>query len=417
MGGKLIIGVSDDGQIIGLDESEASEAIFSLQQAIYQSCTPPILPAVYTQRLQDKLLLIIEVSMGMNKPYFCTKEGLTQGTYVRIGAHTQKASPELISELQWQAKSHSLDELPIYQASEADLNPEAISHFLGKRILHLTTLQRQELLTHYKLLVKEHTHIYPSVAGIMLFGKNPQHFLSESFIICTHFKGILGREAVSTRDCTGNLFQQLDEALSFIYSRLNKEFVINKTRREEKLEVPEMAIRETVINALIHRNYQIHGPCKIAIFDDRIEIFSPGAFPGPLQIDQLELGITYIRNRVIARVFREAGLVEKLGSGFLTLFSSYRDYGLETPQVINGGDFVKCILPRKTTIKETSATGENRSETVMRLFNGISEINVQDVMQYCHVSRATASRILHLLVMNNTLEQIGKGPATRYRKR
>lgn len=416
LGGKLVIGVKDNGEIIGISEEQADEAITSLQQSIYQSCTPPILPAVYTQRIQDKLLAVIEVSMGMNKPYFFTREGLSEGTYIRIGAHTQKASSELIGELQWQAKNHSLDELPIYQAKIKDLDNEAISHFLGKRALHISPKQQQEILTHYKLLVEEHMQLYPSVAGIMLFGNNPQHFLSESFIICTHFKGITGRQALATRDCVGTLFQQLNDAIAFIHNRLNKKFIIKKTNREETLEIPEMALRETVINALIHRNYQIQGPCKIAIYDDRIEIFSPGAFPGPLQVDQLELGITYIRNRVIARIFREVGLVEKLGSGFLTLFSSYRDYGLPEPIVINGSDFVKCILPRPSPTVEIIHSKDDEN-TIMRLFDSVEEIGVQDVMRYCKVSRATASRMLHLLVVMNELEQVGKGPATRYKKR
>ncbi len=416
LGGKVVIGVNDDGQIIGLSEAEVNESMFSLQQAIYQSCTPPILPAVYAQRIQDRLLLVVEVSMGMNKPYFFTKEGMAVGTYIRVGAHTQKASPELISELQWQAKNHSLDELPVYQAKINALNNEAIAHFFEKRAPNITPTQQKDILLHYKLLVEEHTQLYPSVAGILLFGNDPQHFLSESFIICTHFKGIMGRNVLATRDCTGTLFQQLNDAIAFIESRLNKKFIIKKTRREEMLEIPEVALRETVINALIHRNYQIHGPCKIAIYDDRIEIFSPGAFPGPLQTDQLELGITYIRNRVIARIFREAGLVEKLGSGFLTLFSSYRDYGLPSPQVINGSEFVKCILQRPMPQKTYTPVTESHSDKIIRLFDSVSKIGVQDVIQYCHVSRQTASRILQQLVETGLIERIGKGPATRYKK-
>lgn len=414
LGGRLVIGVDDSGEILGIDEAEATETMSSLQQAIYQSCTPPILPSVYTQRIGDKLLLIVEVSMGMNKPYFITREGLLQGVYMRVGAHTQKASAELTHELQWQAKNHSLDELPVYLARVEDLDQERINHFFAHRSLNLMESEQKASLLHYKVLTEEHKQIYPSIAGVLLFGMQPQNFLSESFIICSHFKGVMGREVLATRDCTGNLFQQLNDALDFIRSRLNKSFIIRSTQREETLEVPEIALREIVVNAIVHRNYQIPGPTKIAIYDDRVEVFSPGAFPGPLQVDQLELGMTYIRNRVIARVFRESGLVEKLGSGFISLFSSYREYGLPTPRVINGDDFVKCILPRADLIEISPHTDTKNSW--MRLFDSVESINIQDVMKYCHVSRSMAGRMLKLLVETGVLVQIGKGPSTRYKK-
>lgn len=414
LGGKVVVGVDDEGTIVGLPESDIPEAVESLQQAIYQSCTPPIMPFVYAQRIEDKVVLVVEVSMGMNKPYFCTREGMESGTYIRVGAHTQKASMELIRELQWQARNHALDELPIYQATVNDLNDDALQHFFEKRMHPLTASQQEELLMHYKLVVEEHKQPYPSVAGMMLFGDAPQDFLSEAFIICTHFKGVLGREVLATRDCTGTLFQQLTDAIAFVHNRLTKKFTINKTKREEQLEIPEIALREVIINALIHRNYQLAGPCKIAIYDDRVEIYSPGAFPGPLQTDQLELGVTYIRNRVIARVFREAKLAEKLGSGFPTLFESYRHSGLPPPTVINGASFVKCVLPRPTA-EGVLAPSSDRQDALTRLFNSAAEISVKDIMHYCHVSRAQAGRMLRAEVEKGFLLKVGKGPSTRYR--
>ena len=95
-GGRLVIGVNDDGTIRGINEEKVGEIIESLEQSIYHSCTPTILPEIYTQRFSKKLVLIIEVSLGMNKPYFHTSEGLSNGTYIRSGSLTVKASPEMI---------------------------------------------------------------------------------------------------------------------------------------------------------------------------------------------------------------------------------------------------------------------------------------------------------------------------------
>jgi predicted HTH transcriptional regulator len=91
----------------------------------------------------------------------------------------------------------------------------------------------------------------------------------------------------------------------------------------------------------------------VAIYDNRVEIFSPGVFEGPLDTQNLMMGLTYIRNHIICKIFREAGYIEKLGSGFITLFESYEQRGgLYPPQVIEGENFIKCILPRKSFSSE-----------------------------------------------------------------
>jgi len=102
------------------------------------------------------------------------------------------------------------------------------------------------------------------------------------------------------------------------------------------------------MNAIVHRDYSIPAPTKIAIYNDRMEVFSPENFPGPIDLDDLEKGLTFIRNPIICRIFREAGYIEKLGSGFRMLFESYRNYNLLRPSVIEGNGFIKCILPRPT---------------------------------------------------------------------
>ena len=165
-------------------------------------------------------------------------------------------------------------------------------------------------------------------------------------IICSHFSGISGRAAIASVDCTGTLFEQFETAYNFILSRLSRSFIIRAPKREEQFEIPPEAIREVLLNAIIHRNYHINGPTKISIYNNRIEFFNPGVFLGPLDTHSLKLGLTYIRNNVICKVFREAGYIEKLGSGFITLFNSYEQMGLYPPEVIQGENFIKCILPR-----------------------------------------------------------------------
>lgn len=418
-GGRLVIGVDDKGEILGIPEDSIDGLIESIQQSVYQSCNPPIIPEIHTQRIEDKLLLIIEVSEGMSKPYFYIAKGLDDGTYLRMGKQTMRATSEIIQELQWQAKGKSPDMKPIYPASIKDLDLESLEKFFSQRIQKPEEPEKdslEDLMLHYKIVIKEHQRIIPTLAGIMLFGKRPQEYLSEAFIIGSHFKGVSGREVIATRDFTQTLFDQFKEAVSFVMSRLNRQFTIKDAGpREEYLEIPEVAIREIILNAIVHRDYFISGPSKIAIYDDRIEVFSPGTFPGPLNSSNLEMGLTYIRNYLISRILRESGYIEKLGSGFLTLFKAYREANLPTPIVVEGPGFVKCVLPRRP-LHPLHPQEDLVEVKLMQLLTITDEIKAADVIRLLSVSRATATRLLIKLVDQGKLIKIGQGSATRYRR-
>jgi ATP-dependent DNA helicase RecG len=412
-GGRLIVGVGDDGTIVGIPDKEAASAIEYLNRSIYTSSTPPILPDVYTQTIEGKTLLIIEVSSGSNKPYFRKQDGLEKGTYIRLGRSTVRATIDLIEELKWQAHGKFFDCMPVYRTNEEDLDHKKIKEFLEKRKDRESKKITKETLLSYYLITQEHTHIYGTTAGILLFGKRPQHFFSEAMIICSHFKGVEGREAIASIDCTGTLFEQFESAYEFILSRLSKSFVIKGPRREEKLEIPEEAIRETLLNLIVHRNYHYSSPSKIAIYRDRIEFFSPGIFPNPSIANNLQSGFSHIRNIAICKVFREADYIEKIGSGLITIFKSYKNWGLKTPSVIEGEGFVKCILPR------TQAKVEIVDElsSIIDLFETMTEINISDVMSLLHLTRPTAGRKLDALVKRGLIEKKGKGRGSSYTRR
>lgn len=414
-GGKLIVGVEDNGTICGVDESKIDSLIDSLNQSIFQSCTPTILPSIYSQRFDTKLVIIIEVTQGMNRPYFVSSLGMNDGVFIRAGANTMKADAAIINELNFLNKGFSADEKPVYSASIENLDSEKFKQHLDSWRKTYQQGAIQEQLIQYKLIVHEHQKIYPTIAGLLLFGKESDRYLPEAFIICSHFKGTSGREVVSTIDATGSLLEQAATCINWIQSRLNHSFSIDgAASRHQTLEIPEEAIREIVINAIVHRDYNINAPIKIAIYDDRIEIFSPGGFPGPLDTEHLEMGITYIRNHIISRIFREAGLVEKLGSGFLTVFESYRSRNLPKPTVIEGMAYIKCILPRAP--EQHAPVEKSIHNQIMEMFYQMPELKPQDVVEQFSVSRQSASRYLAKLVNEGRIIRSGKGPSVTYKK-
>jgi ATP-dependent DNA helicase RecG len=415
-GGKLIIGVDDDGTIVGVPEEKVQQALEYLEKSIFEASCPPILPFVYVQTIGDKTLLIVQVSAGMNKPYYVKSEGLEKGTYIRLGRSTLRATADTIEELKWQSRGKSFDTMPVYHASLDDIDMDAVERFFKtKRNAHKGPLNNDMLIS-YHIVMEEHAHSYPTVAGILLFGKQPQVFFPEAMVISSHFAGISGREALATRDCTGTLVEQFNEAYAFILSRLNRSFKIIGKRRKEVLEIPEIAIREILVNALVHRNYHINAPTKIAIFDNRVEIFSPGTFPGPLNTQNLRMGLTYIRNIAIAKIFREMGLVEKLGSGFITLFESYEQRGLKEPEVLESDNAIKCILPRPTGTLSRAFGLADEVQRILHLFDRVTELSIGEIVRQLHMPRATVGRRLSLLVKEGLLKKIGQGRAVRYVK-
>ncbi|MGE3919536.1 MAG: RNA-binding domain-containing protein [Gammaproteobacteria bacterium] len=414
LGGKLILGIEDNGYIKGLNEKEIVELSESIEKTIFDSCEPHIIPRIYAQVFGSKSVLVIEVSEGMNKPYHLRREDLEHGTYIRLGKHTLQASSDIIQELQWQSRGINFESQPIYKATIDDLDQKQLNLFLEHRKNHAKANIGNEVLQSYNLITQEHSRIYPTVCGILLFGRNPQKYLSEGMIICSHFQGTSGRETIATIDCEGTLFDQFKQAFAFIKERLYHQFTIKSLKRNQKLEIPEIAIREALLNAIVHRNYHITAPSKIAIYDNRVEIFSPGQFPGPININNLLSGITYLRNPSICKILREAEYIEKLGTGFITIFTTYEKEGLKKPQIIEGENFIKYILPRGAIKRE--ATEENDYEKILTLFYKTDEITTQDIMEKLAVSRQTAVRRINAMIEENLIKRIGQKKATRYRK-
>ncbi len=413
-GGKLIIGVADDGEIVGIPEEQIEALIISLEQSIFDACNPTIIPHIYTQRFNDKSIMVIEVAEGMNKPYYLRSEGSENGTYIRLDRHTMQARDDMIKELSWKTHGMDYERLPVYRATVEDLDNDLIHKFLSERKNKGLAQADEQTLKSYDMIAYDQARKYPSVLGILLFGRNPQQYISEAMIICSHFNGIEGRETIATVDCEGTLFNQFNQAYSFITSRIYRSFAIQGLKRQEELEIPIEAIREALLNLIAHRNYHIKAPAKIAIYEDRVEFYSPGQFPGQFNPRHLLSGVSSLRNPGICKILREANYIEKLGSGFITIFSSYQKRGLKTPQVIDGGVFVKCVLPRK--MQDVDGTAINDSfEKIKELFKIREEYSANEIAQNLGVSHTTIIRCLNKMIAQDILTKVGQHRNTKYR--
>ncbi len=411
-GGRILIGVTDQRKVIGLPEADIELALETLPHTIHQAIFPHVIPKVYTQRFENSLLLVIQVSEGMSKPYFLKSKGLDAGTFVRVGRSSVKADSSVIRELEWRNKGRFPDEHPVYGSTIKDLDLSGLNHIFERKGIPHPKSELSTVARSYRVLCEDQGETLPTLAGIMLLGNHPEEYFPESYVVCTHFKGSEGRDVIRTIDARGTLFAQFASVYQFLLEVLSKSFIIRSVKREEKLEIPEVALREVLVNALVHRDYAIQAPIKIAIYQNRVEFFSPGSFPGPLQVSHLEDGITYVRNAYICKMFREFGYIEKMGTGFRELFRHYRLSNLQKPQVIEGENFVKVILPRKANNLSEEAVSETR--WILDCLATHERAGMSLLMQHSPYSKATLGRMLRQLLTQKYIVKYGKGPNTEY---
>ena len=348
-GGSIIIGVTDkDRKVTGINELEIPDLEEKISNIIYTIVepTPAFNTTVYN--IEGKLLLKIEIFPGSLKPYHLKKKGEIEGTYIRLGSTNRKADIDIIEELRRRRMNIGFDEIEIMEASVDDLALENIELYLKKRekardipIAEPDTA----FLNKIKATRQQNGTIHPTVAGILLFSNEPENFIQGAVVKCARFMGNDMDEFIDQRIITGSLFTQAEETIAFFKKNIRRSAKIEGLYRTEEYEYPEKAIREVVINALCHRDYSRRGAdIKFAIFDDRIEITSPGGLLPNVNIEDLGTGVSELRNKIIGKIFNESGLIEGFGTGVLRIRKYIEEKGLPQPEFRDYNGFFKAIF-------------------------------------------------------------------------
>lgn len=352
-GGKIIIGIEDKtAKVIGINDDEAMDFPDKISNIIHERCHPFILPEIYLVYINDAKVLVVEVFPGALKPYYLKNKGKREGTYIRVGATNKKADMEMIMELERQKRNISFDEELDYELDEKSLDMEHLKadfhRYTGRSLDH-------NRLLNLKTLVEEHGKIYPTVGGLLLAGNTD--YMEYARIKCARFKGTNMDIFIDQKEFTGPLYRQVEEAMKFAHTYIALSGKVEGLRRIDRYEVPLEVIREAVVNAVVHRDYSISGSdIKFAIFDDRIEVTSPGALPRSLEIEDIIAGRSEIRNKVIARFFKEIEFIEQWGNGIRKMYRLLKQDGLPDPQFRESGLFFKIVIYKKKTKETTTET-------------------------------------------------------------
>ena len=425
-GGKLVIGVNNAGQVVGLAETELYAAREAIASIIYDSCYPNIVPDIYTVNLDGKLILVVEIFRGNLPPYYLKKSGKFSGTYIRVASSNRKASQENILDLERQRLNRSFDEEANYSVTLEELNLQPLLTRFASKGRDLKT----EQLLNFKLAIEENHKLLPTNGLLILLG-HPDH----ASIKCSRFKGKNMDVFLDKKEYTGDLFGQLDSALAFILNHINIRAEINGLKRTDTPEIPLAAIREALINALVHRDYTNLGrDIKLGIYDDVLNIVSPGGLPSSLTEETILEGRSEIRNRVVARVFKELDYIEQWGSGIRRIISACATAGLAAPVFREKGDFFDVEIFRNTSksagsvpdsagsvpdsagsVDEPSDKNFYRQEIqVLQLLKTRKSVTTGDLVTHLGVKERRARTILQKMVSQQILRKVGSARNTCY---
>jgi len=332
------------------------------------------------------------------------REGEEGGTYVRVGSTNRRGDREMRDEMRRLSRGESFDEQALPELSSESLDLRVLSE-LFRDIRPLKPKDMESL----RLLVKHQGKKVPSVAGFLLCGKERLERFPDTWIQAGRFEGENKSRLLDQREIRGPLVAGIEDAMDFIRKHLWQGQTIEGLHRRDTLTVPAVALREALINAVAHADYaQTGAPFRISIFGDRLEIENPGLLPLGMTVEDLPQGVSKLRNRVMARVFKEIGLVEQWGSGIQRMQAACLDAGLPEPEFEEIGIRFRVtfgLKPTRTPQLDDVAKG------ILKALQGDSKgLSTQEIADAIGLStRATRLRLIKL-VNQGQVRQRGSSP-------
>ena len=334
-GGRLVIGVDDDGAVAGVaDPLAEAERVASL---INDRISPQLVPAIDLVTLDGRTVLVVDVPLSTRRPHYMTRQGPEAGVYVRLGPTTRRADPALVAELERNARGIAFEDLPEPRAALDDIDLAVLSELRGR------PTDAHDLLA-LGLAVAQGGEIVPTYAGILAACPDPTRFLPSAWVQCGRLRGPSGTDIFDQIEIHGPMPLAVDRAVDFLLKHAYKTAVFGRVRRRDVYSIPVEPVREVIVNALVHAGYAERGtPIRIGFYDDRIQVDSPGLLLPGMTTDIMRR-VSRLRNPALARVFREAGIMEQWGTGVQRVFEQIAEAGLPEPLIEEIQDRVRVTI-------------------------------------------------------------------------
>ena len=401
-GGKIVIGIDDEThEIVGVDKDGVFKIIDNITNTISDMCCPQIFPNIGVNTIEGKCVIVINIYPGANRPYYIKSLGKETGTYIRVSGTSRPADEAVLKDLELQGTHRSFDEMVCvehkYDAGKAEQLCGAIKRYMVEAAKSNSEKEKIKDITVQNLInwgvVKYMDGTLLLTNAFVLLTDNEFPFAK---IQCALFKGTERVVFIDKRDFEGLLYEQIEEAY----------------------ELPTEAIREAIVNAVTHRNFLDRACVQVAVYDDRVEVTSPGMLYGGLTIEQIKEGGSKIRNRCIAEVFSRMRIIESWGTGIKRMFSSCREYGIRDPELLEIGDSFRVNLYRpsysgndaqsspKSSPKSSSKSSPKSSpnglnatqQKIMQMIRKNSRITQAEMAEIIKISRRAVQKNIKELV-------------------
>ena len=362
-GGRIVFGIDDKThEVVGIPKEIVFSEIDAITAAISDSCEPVVVPDVYLQTIQEKTIIIAEISPGKQRPYYMKSLGIRDGTYIRVSGTSRPAGRDLTAEMYYEDEGRSYDkvirkDLAVTDAEIAmlcrQMKEVAIANAKSEaQKAAIKGVTKNVLLSWGLLAEAEDGSIHPTNGYVFLLGKDD--FLSQ--IQCGMFKGTTRTVFVDKREYGGPLWQQIEDAFQFVLRNIRLGAHLEGIYRKDVYELPPDSIRELIINAVMNCSFLQSSHIQVAIYDDRLEITSPGGLLPGVTLDKMKEGYSKIRNRALAHAFSYMNLIEAWGSGIPKLMASMQEYGLREPEFMDLEIGFRINLYRSTENVQSEAT-------------------------------------------------------------
>lgn len=408
-GGTIWVGIEDDGHVCGVSDPDGT--MLRLTNMIRDSIRPDVTMFTSCDAVvrDGKTVVSVTVYRGTARPYYLRGKGIRpEGVYVRQGSSSVPATETAILNM---IRETGGDRYEDARSLNQQLTFEKTSEYFARRGVELGKAQMRSL----HLIGEDGT--YTNLA--MLLSEQCVHTIR-----LAAFDGSRKTVFRDRRELTGSLLAQMEEAYSYIdqYNRTRAEF--RGLERVDKRDYPPEALREALLNAVVHREYAISGPTLISIFDDRIEFVTVGGLVRGISFDDIMLGVSVLRNQHLANVFYRLRLIEAYGTGLLKIHECYADSPAK-PRIEVSDNAFKITLPNLNYSRRdvgapkapaAAISEDDRRAAVMRMFDVQPAITRMDVQEALHVAQSTAVLLVHQMVNEGLLVKTGSGKNIRYQK-
>lgn len=354
--------------------------------------------------MDKKAILRINIFKGNNPPYFLKSKRKENGTYIRVGSSNRLASEEIIAELERKSANKSFDSKIIFEKTLHEIDIESFKLFFEERT-------GEELS--FKILSKLHLYEeingdkYPTSALILLSDDSLRYKLFPyAKIECARFKGTTPGNFIDRKTIDINTAQQAEIAFQFIMRHISQGTEgYDGVYRIDRWEYPIDAIREVVRNAIVHRDYALSGKdIKIAVFDDRIEVTSPGKLMPSVDFDLMEAGQSEIRNKLIAATFKKLGIIEQWGNGLKIISDELKKYPEIELNWSEPGIAFRVTFSKKRYTPEMS---EKTREKILSNLNETPDITINELAEIVGISKKGVEWQMAKLKKEGRIKRIG----------